>query len=261
MAAPIPLGRIDWYENLTTDLDGAIAFYAQLLGWTITIWGEGPDPYRMWTNRGTSLGGVLQLPDAARNMGAPPHWMMYVTVPDVDASVEQARSLGATAYVAPTDIAQVGRFAVLVDPEDAPFAVIRPERLRPQRQGRPRVGEFSWHELAAKDQVKAFEFYHALFAWEKDESHDMGPLGTYQLLRRKGAKRPMGGIFTKPKDMPAAAWQLYIRVKDLDAEVAKLAWLRGRVVQPPMEVPGGDRIAQCVDSCGAHFALHWMKTE
>jgi predicted enzyme related to lactoylglutathione lyase len=259
VAAPIPLGRIDWYENLTTDLDAAIAFYTQLLGWTITNWGEGPDPYRMWTNRGTPLGGVLQLPDAARNMGAPPHWMMYVTVPDVDASVEQARALGATAYVAPTDITQVGRFAVLADPEDAPVAVIRPEQLRPPRRGRPRVGEFSWHELAARDHIRAFQFYHALFGWQKGEAHEMGPLGTYQGFRRAGAKRDMGGMYTKPKDMPNAAWQLYIRVADLDAAVAKLSWLGGRVLRPPMEVPGGDRVAECVDSCGAHFALHWMR--
>jgi hypothetical protein len=260
VAAPIPLGRIDWYENLTTDLDGAIAFYAQLLGWTITIWGEGPDPYRMWTNRGTPLAGVLQLPDAARNMGAPPHWMMYVTVPDVDATVTQARQLGATAYVPPTEIAQVGRFAVLADPQDAPFAVIRPEQLQPEREGPPDVGGFSWHELAAKDHQKAFEFYHALFGWEKGELHDMGPMGTYQLFRRAGASTDMGGMFNKPKDMAVAAWQLYIRVDDLDSAVTKLGWLGGHVHQAPMEVPGGDRVVQCVDPCGAHFALHWIKS-
>jgi predicted enzyme related to lactoylglutathione lyase len=55
----------------------------------------------------------------------PSYWLPYFAVDDAEASVGKARSLGATVIVPPMDIPNVGRFAVLQDPQGAAFALIR----------------------------------------------------------------------------------------------------------------------------------------
>jgi predicted enzyme related to lactoylglutathione lyase len=49
---------------------------------------------------------------------------------------------------------------------------------------------------------------------------------------------------------------LYISVVNIDAAVDQVGALGGQVLNGPMEVPGGDRVAQCVDPQGVPFALH-----
>jgi uncharacterized protein len=56
---------------------------------------------------------------------APPHWQPYVGVSDPDATVAKAGELGGRTLVEPMDVPQVGRFAVLQDPQGAVFGIIR----------------------------------------------------------------------------------------------------------------------------------------
>jgi predicted enzyme related to lactoylglutathione lyase len=115
--------------------------------------------------------------------------------------------------------------------------------------------EFSWHELATTDHSAAFEFYQALFGWNKTESMDMGPMGIYQMYGR--GEMTLGGMFNKSEDMPGpSAWLLYIEVEDVDHTARKVQELGGKILNGPMEVPGGGRIAQCMDPQGAAFAIH-----
>src|SRR5205085_680851 len=103
-----------------------VDFYTRLIGWTITTWEMAPEPYRMWTNGGKTLGGVMTLPDEAKKMGAPSHWIMYVAVDDVDASAAMNVKLGGKTYVPPTDIPTVGKFAIIGDPQGATLALFKP---------------------------------------------------------------------------------------------------------------------------------------
>ena len=69
--------------------------------------------------------------------------------------------------------------------------------------------------------------------------------------------RTLGGMATKPKNYPAPPhWVYYVKVDDLDGALARVKKDGGTVMNGPMEVPGGDRIAQCLDPQGAEFALH-----
>src|SRR5437899_2250358 len=108
-------GRICWHELLTTDPQAARAYYPKVVGWGTQAWDQDPS-YMMWTANGTPVGGLMALPEPARQMGAPSNWLMHVAVPDVDATVRLANGLGAQTYVPPRDIPTVGRFAVLADP-------------------------------------------------------------------------------------------------------------------------------------------------
>src|SRR5256886_13156048 len=126
---------------------------------------------------GAPMAGLMARPDHSRRMGTPPAWLSYVGVPDVDATVRQATSLGARTYAGPQDI-PVGRFAVLADPQGATFGLYKPSQ-QPVRGNDAAIGDFSWHELATTDYKAAWAFYRALFGWEPRESIDMGPDGTY----------------------------------------------------------------------------------
>jgi predicted enzyme related to lactoylglutathione lyase len=99
-----------------------------------------------------------------------------------------------------------------------------------------------------------------LFGWERTAAHDMGPMGFYYLFGHNG--RDIGGVFDKPAEMPGPpAWLGYVRGKDLDSMVDKAKAGGGTLVNGPMEVPGGDWIAQFVDPQGATFAVHVIKAD
>lgn len=85
MSDPSIRGRFSWHELLTTDPDAAIAFYSKVVGWTTAPFDGSGKPYTMWMAGEAPIGGVMELPDEARSMGAPPHWMGYVGTPDLTA--------------------------------------------------------------------------------------------------------------------------------------------------------------------------------
>ncbi len=250
--------RFVWYELLTSQPESAKAFYTELIGWGTTEWGEGETPYTMWTLGENPVGGVMEFPEEVKAAGVPPHWLGYVGTPDIDATVAQAERLGAKVLKEATDIPNAGRFAVLADPQGAAFALFQSASETPQREGPAQPGEFSWHELATTDHEAAFDFYNALFGWEKTEAMDMGEAGTYQMYGHGGM--PLGGMFNKTPDMPGPpAWLYYTKVDDVHKAAEKVKKMGGQILNGPMEVPGGDFIVQCMDPQGAVFALHSSK--
>ncbi|MGH7551157.1 MAG: VOC family protein [Gemmatimonadota bacterium] len=254
MAEKSPPGRFVWYELLTTDPQAAQSFYTDVIGWSTAPFEQSEIPYTMWMNGEAPVGGVMALPQEACDQGAAPHWMAYVAVDDVDAIAKKAEKLGASLLVEPQDIPNVGRFAVLQDPQGAAIAIIRGEQEMPPA-GEPQVGQFSWHELATTDHETALAFYSELFGWSESEAVDMGEMGTYQMYNR--GDRMLGGMFNKSDDMPGPpAWLYYTSVGDIDKTVEKVRANGGQVMNGPMEVPGGDMIAQCMDPQGAVFAVH-----
>jgi predicted enzyme related to lactoylglutathione lyase len=187
-------------------------------------------------------------------MGAPPSWIGYVAVDDVDASTDKAKALGGAVHVPPTDIPEVGRFAVIADPQGAALAMIRLQGSDPDQPPAPGTpGRVGWHELMASDREKAFIFYAALFGWEKSDAVDMGEMGIYQLFATGG--QAIGGMFDKPPMIPAPFWLYYVNVGDIDAALERVKAAGGTILNGPMEVPGGDWILQGSDPQGAAFAL------
>jgi uncharacterized protein len=247
-----PRGRFVWYELLVRNPNAAPGFYSPVTGWGTMPW-DGPTPYTLWTVNGAPIGGIMQLP----NESAAPCWLAHISTPHVDDTVKQATDLGAKVMAPASDIPTVGRFAVLADPQGAAFAVFTPEKEAPGHEGEAALGEFSWHELASHDSPAAFRFYERLFGWEKMSEMDMGELGTYQMFGRNGVM--LGGMFNKPPDMPVSAWVYYVNVADVNRAVDAVKQGGGQVIQGPMEVPGGDWIAQCIDPQGAVFAVHAKK--
>ena len=249
-------GRFVWHELMTTDVKAAGAFYSRVAGWKTQTWDKDKS-YTLFTAGGRPIAGLMLLPEEAKAMGTPPNWLAYIGTENVDETAREAVALGAKLLKPATNIPGTGRFAVLQDPQDAVFAVFTP--LPPSSSdSTPVVEGFSWHELATTDWRASFTFYQRLFGWEETSAMDMGPAGTYQMFGLTG--RPFGGVFNKPKEMPGPpAWTSYISVPDSKKSAAATTRASGRILNGPMEVPGGDLIAQGMDPQGAAFAVHSAK--
>jgi hypothetical protein len=263
-----PFGRFVWYDLMTTDVAAATAFYTKIAGWETQDMDMGPAGiYQMWTANGVPLGGVTKI-SPEMGPGTPPHWMASVGVVNADESVALAKSLGGTLLAGPMDIPNVGRWAIIADPQGAAISLYHSLSGQAPGEFAPQVGQFSWHELMTTDHRGAIDFYSKLFGWEQVSEFDMGEQmgGRYLMYGHRGpggppgaTGNPYGGMFTMTADMRAsspACWIYYIRVPSADAAAEQITALGGKVMVPPMEVPGGDRIAQGTDPQGAWFAVH-----
>ena len=246
-------GQFVWYEHLTKDPRAAIAFYSDVVGWKTQPFGEGSG-YEMWVGSQGPLGGVMKLPDEEVKQAVPPHWIANVQVDDVDATVALAKKLGGKVHKEPADIPSVGRFAVIEDPQGAPVSVFKPDGPM-QLHDSAKEGEFCWNELLTTDSAAASRFYSQLFGWQILEEMDMGQMGTYRIFGVAGQR--LGGMMTVPKGQPTPPmWLFYAETKDLDAALERAKTKGAKVMNGPMDVPGGGRIAQLMDTQGAPFALH-----
>jgi len=252
-------GRFVWSELMTADTRAAERFYSRVVGWKTQPFAAG-EPYLLWIAGSQTIGGLMEEPKDAKADGARPAWISYVGVNDADATARHARTLGGKVGIAPTDIPKVGRFAIVTDPQGAHIAILQPHGPSPTApEGAPALGEVSWRELATTDVPAAMQFYRGLFGWEQLKANDMGPLGVYQEFGRFG--RSQGGIYKKPPEMPGGPrWLMYAKVPDIQAAVATVKTEGGKVLNGPMEVPGGDLIAQIQDPQGADFALHQARS-
>jgi predicted enzyme related to lactoylglutathione lyase len=247
-------GQFVWYELTTPDVEGAKKFYPRFTGWGTLPF---DNDYTMWTTGGVPLAGLFRLSDEMRQQGVPPNWMPYIEASNVDETAAKATSLGGSVKMGPADIPGTGRYAVLQDPQGATFGVYKSSNsmgLGPW-DGTAVVGRFSWHELMTTDRVAAFEFYRALFGWEKNGEMDMGGGEMYDMYG-KGDKM-YGGIFNRMGDMAGMHpfWLVYIHVKDVGKAVAIATKAGATIQRPQMDIPGGS-IAILGDPQGAGFALH-----
>jgi uncharacterized protein len=247
-------GRFVWYELMTTDTSAAKDYYTKVVGWGTQPAPNASMPYTLFSVGDTLVGGMMDQPEEAKKMGAPPSWLGYVAVDDVDATTDHARRLGGAVYVEPRDIPNVGRFSVIADPQQAVIGLFKwsiPMADPPVGVETP--GHIGWHELASTDWEKGYAFYNTLFGWQKADAMDMGAMGTYQIFSAGGP--PVGGMFNKPPMVPVTFWLYYFNVGDFDAAVERLKAGGGEVINGPMEVPGGSWIVQARDPQGAMFAL------
>jgi len=111
-------GALVWNELASPDLDASTAFYSALFGWTITPFEGSPEPYLSIKNGDANNGGIRPL----NQPGAPPHWLAYFGVEDIDAALAKVQELGGTKHAGPIDI-QIAKIAVVADPQGAIFAL------------------------------------------------------------------------------------------------------------------------------------------
>jgi uncharacterized protein len=248
------LGKFIWYDQMSNDLPGAEAFYTKVVGWTLAPNTMNQQRYTLLKAGETMVGGLMPIPEDAAHMGVRPAWMGYIAVDDVKAYADKVRAAGGAIHREPTEIPNVGTFAVAADPHGAGFLLFKGNEGDYAPEADPaKPGCIGWRELHGGDPESAFAFYSGLFGWVKNEAMDMGPMGTYQIFTTKG--RQMGGMMKKMAQEPMAHWLYYINVEAIDAAVERVKSAGGQILNGPMEVPGGSWIIQGLDPQGAVFAL------
>jgi uncharacterized protein len=246
-------GRFLWYELMTTDTKAAKAFYAKVMGWEPRDASAPGMPYTLFSAGEETVCGLTNLQQEARRADVVPKWIGYVGVDDVDAAADQVKRLGGAVYVPPTNVPGISRFSVVADPQQATFVLFKwlePGDGKPADQNA--AGRVGWHELLAANWERAFPFYSALFDWQRADA-DNEASSTYQQFSAGGQN--IGGMYTKPESVPIPFWLYYFNTDDVDAAVKRVTAAGGRILEGPIGVPGGSRVARCIDPQGAMFAL------
>ena len=261
--SPDPTGAFIWYELMTPDPEGSKAFYDTVVGWDISEAAPEYNGYRMINRKdGGFAGGVLPLTAEMQQHGARPTWLGYIHVPDVGQAIGKIEAAGGRALMPAMDIPNVGRIALVSDPQGAPFYVMKP--IPPQGDPNAQSDVFSqdkpgtcgWNELSTTDAAGALSFYTSQFGWEKGDAMPMGEAGEYRFINRHGGM--IGAIFPSSagtfKDEPPH-WRYYFRVPSIAAAKSAAEQAGGTVHPGPMEVPGGQFIIIGRDPQGAEFSL------
>lgn len=115
-------GNFSWNELVTPDPKSAEAFYKQLFGWQSRPFNPAGTPpggpgYTVFFTDSNAMGtgGMMACPAPAM----PAQWHAYVIVKSVDASLALAARLGAKVCLPAMDVHEVGRVAMIQDPQGA----------------------------------------------------------------------------------------------------------------------------------------------
>ena len=247
-------GRFVWHELMTPDPKAAAVFYGKVVGWAPKPYDKNPDYTMLTYGPSAPMGGMLK-------HDAPRIWLPYIATPNVDVTAREAVQFGGQVVKPAADIPDIGRFAIISDPQGALFVAFTPMPMQQSSgpRGKPGLGDFHWHELLTTDWQKAWNFYQKLFGWHKTDTMEMAPGQTYQMFAPAG-EQSVGGMFNKPAQSAGPAqWLSYAIVKDAKAAAKTIESAGGKVINGPMEVPGGDWITAGIDPQGVMFAVHSRK--
>jgi predicted enzyme related to lactoylglutathione lyase len=252
-AAYVP-GTFCWFEMVAADQAAARSFYTSLFGWTaleIPVPGEGT--YTALMLGDDVVAGLFGIDEEMRSEGVLPHWVSYVSVADVDASLSGVEELGGRAVAGPVDAKGQGRMCVVADPTGAEFGLWQPMAFAgSQRFGEP--GCPCWTELMTRDLDAAREFYGGLFGWgARVAPAAPGQDYTHFLV----SDAPMAGMLPIREEWGEVppSWSLYFAVEDLDAALRSARGLGASLVMEPLLIPGVARFCLLRDPQGAHFEV------
>jgi len=218
-------GKFVWFEHMSGDVPKARAFYGALFGWRSDAVPMGGQPYHLIKNGEQAIGGFR---------------------------FKGATAAGAKALMPPTDFPPAGRGAALADPTGAAFAIWKgATEDRPDAE-KTATGDWFWNECWTPDDKKALGFYESVFGFAH-EAMDMGPQGTYFVLKADG--KPRAGLMKSTEAKAPPMWLPYVAVADCDASAGKATSLGAQVVVPPTDIPEVGRFAVLIDPCGGALAV------
>ena len=269
MRAQEAQGQPIWYELMAPDPAAVAPFYRAVGGWEIPAAGNAMpngSEYRMIGRAdGGNLGGVLTLTDGMQSSGARTEWLPYFYVDDVDAAAAKVEQLGGKVQMPATTMGDVGRMAMVTDPQGAPFYLMKPTPPADNPDGKSDVfdvrepGHVRWNELQTTDEPGATAFYKALFGWGTENTMPMGDKGDYRFIESGGVQ--IGAINPWMPDWMGVAWLPYLGVADIEKARDAAKANGGTIRHDVHEVPGGDFIFTASDPAGAPVAFVGPKGE
>jgi predicted enzyme related to lactoylglutathione lyase len=236
--------RFSWYELRTPDPDAAQAFYSGVLGWC----SQKREGGFLFHRDGVPLAELSTLPERARALGAPAHWLGHIAVPEVEAWAGRLIAAGAE-RLGPVRRDAGGEVASLRSPLGEVIG------LSSRGDGPSRA--VAWHELHSADAERAWSIYSGLLDWRATETLELGAaVGSYRTFLWEGSPGSVGGMAdTARAPQIHPHWLFYLAVDDLERAMAEARARGGRILHGPTVFPGGDRIAAGEDAQGAAFGL------
>ena len=246
-----PPGSPSWADLLCKNGQAAKDFYTNLFGWTFDDHPAGPGMvYTMFSHDGVPVCASAEPGPGQEDL--PPHWSVYVTVDDLEAAVNRARSAGGTVLFEPFDVMDVGRMAIIQDKEGAFLRLWYPiKHAGAGKMHEP--GSLCWFELATTDADSATAFYSQVL--QAEAGPDPNTDFPYTLVKVGGVQ--MAGIIQIGEDWGPVPpnWGVYFGVNDVDATVAKAQALGGGVIVEPRDIADFARFAVLRDAEGAVFNI------
>jgi uncharacterized glyoxalase superfamily protein PhnB len=225
---------MDWYVEvfgaqrrgaLHVNADGTIGHAEVGIGDAVLMFAE---PSDLWPD----------VPVRAPDSPATFSHTLHLEVDDVDASTERARRSGAAVEREPVD-QPYGRGSVIVDPFGHRWMLLR----RPARATRLRQGDVANVTMAARDALRAKEFYEAVLQVPFSPGHP-GTWRTSETMPPLGIRSSQGAVHEV---------QLSYRVDDIAAAVDRVRAAGGHADEARRQPYGLH--AECVDDQGAVFRL------
>ncbi|MGJ7441298.1 VOC family protein [Aquipuribacter sp. MA13-6] len=243
---PWPAGTPCWVDYGAVDVDAAVGFYSEVLGWTP----ETADPehggYVMCTVRGHDAAGI----GPSTTPGVPSAWVTYLASTDADATAAAATEAGGMVLAEPFEVVGLGRMAIVADPQGAVFGVWQAlGRIGSAIVNEP--GGLTWNDAAHPDPAAARTFYARVFGYRYQALPGAGDV--YRTFSVDGG-HPLGGMGGLPAEGVPAHWLTYFAVADADAAVAVARRRGASVGAGPFDTEFG-RIATLTDPWGATFAV------
>ena len=249
-----PNGMFCWPELSAMDVQKAKSFYTQLFAWELQespIDEEG-NVYIMLQKNGADIGAMYQGKNELEKQAMNTHWLGYVAVDDVDATVRKVEGLGGTVEINPMDVFTAGRMAVIHDPDGARLALWQGN----EHQGAKIIGETStvcWNELATRNVQACSKFYEGLFNWHA-VTKTMENMQYTSFMLNQSVVAGMMSMTDEWNDIPSH-WMTYFAVDSCDKSAEKAKSLGGEICVPPTDIEGVGRFSVVTDPQGAVFSI------
>jgi predicted enzyme related to lactoylglutathione lyase len=123
-----PVGTIGWIDLTVADATSLRDFYAAVAGWTPAEvpMGDYADYCMHPPGEAKPVAGICHA--RGPNADLPPQWLIYITVSDLDQSVQRCRDKGGKVLREPKSMGTYGRLAVIQDPAGAVAALLEPPK-------------------------------------------------------------------------------------------------------------------------------------
>ena len=243
-----PAGHPTWTDLMTPDPDKARAFYHEVFGWNYHVAAEFGGYINAHIDEHMVAGIGGSFPGAP---GSPAVWTIYFASHDIDADVAKAVSLGGAVMAPVMAVGELGKMAILKDPQGAAFGLWQAGTFIGAMLTEE-SGAMDWVELVTSNATEANKFYMALLG---ATSAPMPGGMEYHVIQH--GEKQSGGIMQADPSWGLnghSFWVTYWGVKDADAAVATAVKNGGQINGSIDDTPFG-RLASLVDPSGAQFKI------
>ncbi len=239
-----------WIDLATPDVARTRRFYGELLGWTFTQAGPELAGYTTCLLHGRQVAGIMQIP---ANQPIPTAWGVYLRSSDVEATARRIVELGGKLLLPPHPVpGGLGSMMFATDALGVPFGVWQPG-LHRGAEAYNEPGAMCWHELNTREAARSDQFYRDLFGYQQTQVGDCTG-ATYTIYSLAGQQVCGRAEMNAEWGDARPQWLTYFMVTDLDATLAVLPRLEGKLLKGPFDLPQG-RMAVIADPYGAAMAV------